>query len=106
MAPKRKAFTSPLGVKPEKKGIKIKDIIVPVLSEDDDDEKGNIGKNKNEKKNEVVGFIRFTRKASLPELLDKKADIQSEIKFDKKRKEQLFGIINIFVSLLIWGQEN
>ena len=32
-----------------------------------------------------------------------KGDIQCEIICDKKKEKQLFGIIKIFVSLLIWG---
>ena len=42
------------------------------------------------KKNEVVSFIRFTGNPPSPELLDKKSDIQSEIKFDTKNKETAY----------------
>ena len=106
MSPKRKAFKSPLGGKPDKKGIIFNDTNVSVLTKDDDDEKVNIGKNENEKKNEVIGVCRITGKASSPELLDKKADIQSEIKFDTKNKGTAFWYHkNICIPVDLGGQK-
>ena len=77
MAPKRKATISPKGVKPDKKGIKVKKENVLALTEDDHDKKVNQGKNEIEKRNEENNFFKLKRDISLPELIDKNNNMKA-----------------------------
>ena len=77
MAPKQKASNSPTGVKPDKNCNKIKKENFTALKDDDDDnKKGNLGKNEIEKRNEVIGFYKFKGRASSLTFLDKKHNIK------------------------------
>ena len=77
MAPKRKATILPKGVKPDKKGIKVKNKKVLALTEDDHDKKVNQGKNEIEKRNEENDFYKLKRGISLPELMDKNNNMKA-----------------------------
>src|SRR5688572_9622510 len=76
MSPKRKASNSPLGGKPDKKGINIKKEKVRAFTEDDDDNKVNLGKNVIEKGNEDCYFYKFKKETPSPEFLDKNHNIK------------------------------
>jgi len=88
MSPKRKASNSPLGGKPDKKGINIKKEKVRAFTEDDDDNKVNLGKNVIEKGNEDCYFYKFKKETSSPELLDKNHNIK-EVEYPNLALNQL-----------------
>ena len=89
MSPKRKASNSPLGGKPDKKGINIKKEKVHAFTEeDDDDNKVNFGKNVIEKGNEDCYFYKFKKETSSPELLDKNHNIK-EVEYPNLALNQL-----------------
>src|SRR5688500_2079934 len=89
MSPKRKASNSPLGGKPDKKGINIKKEKVRAFTEEeDDDNKVNFGKNVIEKGNEDRYFYKFKKETSSPELLDKNHNIK-EVEYPNLALNQL-----------------